>query len=333
MSTILISHIDLDGMGPIILRELFNQYLHIDEVDCRDYGFESNTTLLEHYKTFDKILFTDISVPQEVAEELSKTSEVVFMDHHLPARWLENRPGSFYSEDECGTSLFWNHYVKPRIRRYNPVVDRVVELIDTYDCWKDTSPLWDDAVSLNYVMYSSRFHVYGDKTPLAECSRFVDHMVRKIRENTTGTWEWDDGEQEIIELQKCRLGSLYTRCMDNIDVREDSAGRVFGVIQASSKISLVCSMILKNNPAFDYLVCVNSFNGVNGKISYRTRDRFDLNTIGMAHGHASAAAGTVTPDLALRLLSEHELTPRYGNDPLYDEKDMESYFSKVTQTR
>lgn len=332
MKTIMVTHTDLDGMGCVILRDLFNDKLGIDSIDSQDYGFEKDKEIMDYYKTFDKIIFTDISTPKETSEELDSLGiDVTYLDHHLSADWLKDRKGSVYSEDKCGTRLFWEYYIKPRIGRYNPIVDRFVELVNTYDCWEDESELWKDAVDLNYLMYSSEYRNWNSTDNLKSSERFNQHIEDKIRRDTSGEWRWDYDEREINSYQEGRFNETLRTSEKNMRIRKDSKDRIFGVFSSSSKISLVCSEILKKNPAMDYIICVNGYGGINGKLSFRTRrPDLDLNTFGMANGHAKAAAGTVSAEQAVKFLQDDSLVPRYKDEEGFSFDDTGTYFGRST---
>lgn len=333
MEKLLVTHIDLDGVGCAVLATLYQDMLGVTKIDMRDYGFEKDTELMQWYKSFPSVMFADLSMPESDAEAFSKSvPDVRYFDHHLSAEWLSHKEGSVYSTEKCGTRLMWEGLIKPNLKRYPPSVERFVHLVDTYDCWHEDSPDWHEAVSLNFLMYAKPYRNYDvDKTPYLQTEVFISHLVDKLTKDKT-TFKFDENERKEIDASWDRLKWVHDKALDNLDIREDSKGKVFGLTSASSKISLVCSMLLHENPAMDYLICVNTFRGVNGKLSFRTkREGFDLNTIGIANGHEQACGGMLTPENAVAFMKNHKLTFRYKDDPVFDVDNPDTWTVEVAQ--
>lgn len=311
---LLVTHIDLDGAGVLVLESMFHDVLGFGKVICRDYGFEGDPETVELMDRYDEIVFADISVPKESADGMRAKGKVVrFFDHHDSASWLSDDPMSLYDDKRCGTILFWDGYVKPLVRRYSMMLGKFMHLVDVYDRWVEDSPDWHDAVSLGFLMYSPMLHNWNTDDKYMAIKPFVDHWADRIR-NMGSEWAFSDKEIAVITNSFSRLDEAYDDSIRHLDSRVDGKNRLFGVFSASSKISLVCSRILDNYPAYDYVVCVSSYKGVSGKLSLRTkRDDVDLTEIKCANGHKKACGGQVTSDDAVRFLNEHDRVLRYND--------------------
>ena len=89
MKRVLLSHIDLDGVGSRLMVQLVYPDIEIHHVD---YNFESDINNRKIMADADSIIFTDISVNRDMAKLLESTrqqgKQLLLLDHHASA--LEN---------------------------------------------------------------------------------------------------------------------------------------------------------------------------------------------------------------------------------------------------
>jgi oligoribonuclease NrnB/cAMP/cGMP phosphodiesterase (DHH superfamily) len=293
MKRILISHNDLDGHGVVVLAKYFKKYLQLHDIIIEDYSFEENEETLNYIKLYDEIIIADLSFPEETYLELIKLNKKVsIFDHHTTTEWISKYEGSKWDESKCGTKIFWEEFVKPKINRYKPIIDDFVKLVDTYDRWQQDHELWNEAKKLNSVIYGLRnFYEIED---IDKSKPFYDLMIKKF--NKLNNWRWTDKELDIIRKADLREKEMLDEAKANLQVRKDSKGYTFGVCRLPSKISLVASEILKQRQDLVYLVIANTYKGMTGKISFRSRDGFDCTEIAVANGHKGAAAATITEE-------------------------------------
>lgn len=297
MKKLLISHVDLDGTGaPVIANLYFPNYF--DKILLCDYGFEEDDDIKLTVESFDEIVIADLSAPEEYIESLvSKGKHVEIYDHHLHASWLEGKPYGIYDSNRCGTKIFWEEWAKPKLGRYYPATEDFVNLVDTYDRWQQDSSLWADAKALNSILYNKTLD-WNERDALVKYTPFIDRMVNKIRKSEGG-WRWTMLEEGWIQDSLKKERDALDKALSTMKVREDYKGRKFAVIAIGSKISLVCSEILDMRDDLDYIVCLNLYGGLNGKLSFRTkRDDLNLNDFICCAGHAQATGGQVIPELA-----------------------------------
>lgn len=288
----LISHVDLDGYGVNVLHALYSDVLNYDHIINTNYGFETDPNILELIKPDNDITIVDLSLPEPIYLEWSKTLKSLrIIDHHETSSYLEKYPGNVWSIDYCGTALFWINVVKNRLvscnRRWSRKVDYFVALVDTYDRWIDTSEYWEDATRLNKVCVS----MGPDK--------FIEHMVKKI--NTD--WEWTFEEYKCFKEVEESENLYLLECEKNLKIRVDNEGYKFVFIEIpdKSKLSMVCSKLMIKHPSIDYCIC---YGGGRTSFSLRTRKEMNLTRIHGVNGHKKAAGAKFKRPEFYKLLME-----------------------------
>lgn len=324
MNRILVSHIDLDGHSVITLARHFNETLKFDLIWARDYGFEENEIEFEFLKKFKEVIIADLSIPQEKTQELRDAGVIVsHYDHHSKADWLASDEGSSHDVNRCGTKIFWEDYIKPKIGRFPVIINEFVELVDTYDLWKQESPLWERAKNLNNILTGLKDWDATD--PIEAALGFYELFEKKLL--TMSEWTETRKEIEIVESAAKREEEVYQRAMKKLQIRIDSKGKVFAVTSMPSKISIVCSRILEEQENLDYIVAFNTWGGLSGKLSFRSRNGFNCNDIGVANGHDAAAGGTIGIEESFVFLEKPSLAFAYNEK--YDEEDPSTAFEEV----
>lgn len=316
MSRILISHTDLDGTGSIVLAEYFQSKFPFEDILVKDYGFEEEIKGMNYIGEFDEIIIADLTLPEEkIKPWIEAGKDVRIFDHHAETSWINNYPNCVWDENRCGTKIFWEEYLRPNVGRYKPIVDHFVEIVDTYDQWKEGSDLWEEAKNLNNILYGIKN--YGALTLYEQTSPFWELMHKKF--DKLKEWRWTFKEEKILEKAHKREEEMYEKGMSHISIRKDSEGHIFGVIMIGSKISITASRILTELDYLDYLIIINTYGGVTGKLSFRSRRGFNCNTISVAKGHDEAAGATVSPEQAKRFWENENLSFTYNKE--YEESE------------
>jgi len=321
---LLISHIDLDGISCIAIAKYFNDKLRFTSIIARDYDFEENLEELEYMKTFDEIIITDLSIKESIAKLLREEGIIVrFFDHHESAIWLKDEKNSSYNMDFCGTYLFWNDYVKKYLVDYPKIIDEYVSLVNIYDLWKQENVLWTRAKHLNDVLFGIKD--YSKETNVEKTEPFYHLFEQKVNHLTE--WTETSKELKLIKKSEDREQEMYDKAMKNMVIRIDKKGKFFGTFALVSKISLVCSRILQEQENLDYVVCFNTWGGLSGKLSFRSKEGFNCNDLGPAKGHDCAAGGKISIEMAIKMTEDSTLVFTYNED--YDENNIETSIEKV----
>lgn len=326
--SLLISHVDLDGTGaPIIAKLYFPDYF--DKIIMRDYGWEEDEETKALLDLYDEIIIADLSAPEEFIESLvHKGIMVRIFDHHIHASWLANKAYGVYDENRCGTRIFWEEWAKPQLSRYYSLTDNFVELVDVYDRWQQQNPLWEEAKSLNSVLYNKTTN-WSESDSMIKFGPFMDRIINKIRK-CESEWKWTMIEEDWIKDAIRKEKEVLNKALETMQIRVDYKGLKFGIIAIGSKISLICSKILEMHKDLDYIVCLNLYGGLNGKLSFRTtRPDLDLNNICCCNGHAQAAGGQVVPELAEKFWNDKRLCWAYLDHPDYDESTQNTWLIDI----
>lgn len=320
MRSLLISHIDLDGVTPFILQRVFADKLPFDSVMMLNYDFEKDEATTKIIESYDRIVLVDLSSSEEYFLHLTRdlNKRVVVYDHHDSSMYLDNYRGCVHDNERCGSKIFFDEYMSPRVRRVSSAVARMIDLVDTYDRWQVDNPLWEEALSLNRVFNSFKNY---DIDGLDSIEPFVKVQTRKLIENDD--WMWTATETMAIERGREMEDVRFREAIASISIREDSHGMAFGVFSLPGKISIVCSRILRdpNFKFLDYVIVVNSYGGIKGNLSVRSAEGFDCTQLGPINGHLAAAGGEVSPESAKRLLSESTAMLRYKSDDGWKAED------------
>lgn len=282
----LISHVDLDGYGVNVLHALYSDVLNYDHIINVNYGFETNPDILELIKPENDITIVDLSIPEDIYNEWSRIlKSLIIIDHHETSVYLTHYEGNVWSVERCGTALFWENYVLPRIKESRwadelliddkatfSKVERFVDLVDCYDRWVESSSLWEDATRLNKLCVS-----------MGTLS-FVEHMVKKLHT----IWEWTAEEYQCFGEIEAIENDILEKVESDLELRKDKLGLsfVFIKIDEKSKLSMVCSKLMKRHPEIDYCIC---YGGSRTSFSLRTCKDINLTRLHGVMGHKQAA--------------------------------------------
>lgn len=298
-SKLLITDLDLDGTATLVLQRYFE--IPYDSVQALDYGWEKDEDKLRQAAKYEIIHMVDKSVEEDEYQFLiDQGCEVWIFDHHGTSEWLKGKPHVFHDQTRCGTKIFFDDFIFPVVKRTKQIVTQFVTLVDTYDLWKKDSELWEEAQNLNRILY--RMYLWGESEQMRKVERFVNQQVQKL--SKANTWFWLRNEQENIREAHEQEERVYREVTSIMNGRLDTKGRRFLISKASSKISITCSRILEEVPEAYYIIIVNTYGGLNGRVSFRTqREDFNLpQELCYAKGHPAAAGGEMTPEEVQALL-------------------------------
>lgn len=312
---ILMSNNDLDGSSYLVL---FHYYqIPYNEVFITEYDFFENEPQMEYVMKYDEIFFIDFAPSQWMLDRmLERNITFKVFDHHEPG-WevLKDLPPSENYEihvdfERSGTEIFYDEYIKPNLVRTKPIVEYFVEMVSGYDLWKKDKPIWEDGLNLNRIFYG--LMNFG-QSEYALIEPYVTTQTSKLQ--TSNEWFWTEKEQKLIKRAEEREEKMKALAEENLSERIDSKGKEFGVIALPSKISLGANYILEKYPHLYYVIAINTWGGgINGKLSFRARERFDCNELCCAEGHGTAAGGHIQVDEAFKLYNGSITAIRYNDE-------------------
>lgn len=299
MSKIVFVDSDLDGT---FCRLLFEWFEPDTEILQSSTGGLLNTLIqnldLSHFST---VGFADLSPSREIYDQIQAAGKTIFMwDHHETTRvktlaGIDNN-NYYYDLGRCSTRLVYDYF-----RDLHPDMDRdcireAVMRVDAYDRWEDGSPLFQDGKNLNNILLR---HVQENRmmSDTKGYDKFVDIQFKKFLLHDH--FEFLDNELMIIAEENKKEDTKFKRIKKTISLRKDRENRLFGYFELDSKISIICSRILKEFPQLDYVLVYNLFED-NGKFSLRTRkEHIQVNTLAEKYGnggHKQAAGLRFLPE-------------------------------------
>lgn len=298
---ILLTHyVDLDGIAPIILSKHYGiEFEQIFMFPYEDKMEENIINTTTPYMNQD-VIVTDLNTNDRLYNHYSQFKSFKIYDHHLGTKDLSNKSNVIVDTNCCGTYLFYKEFDKFKILERTPIVNHFVDLVNTYDMWKSDSELWDEAVNLNMVLWSSQdWNAPEDWTRFKMFINFQLHKLKELNE-----WMWTPFEKDKINRGRFKLNESIKKAKENLTIRIDEEGRKFGIYFGSKQISLVCHDILSTSD-LEYVVNINTYQkgipeAVNGKISVRSKN-FDITRLRGINGHKLAGGGMYTDDFLTKL--------------------------------
>lgn len=297
MTTLLISHTDLDGAGAIILLDYFKFYY--DKLMCLNYDdvTPDKEEIYKDFLTYDKIVCTDFSLPKEKVEELLAIGKIIeIYDHHESSEPLKEITHPNYKiihdQTKAGTLIVFEQF-KPSNVRVKKIIRQFAELCSTYDLYKTKDPLWEDAQNINRVLWGC---LNWDGVGAEKFSFIKDFWFNKM--NNNNEWFWSEFEKKKIASAVASENKAYIEAKSTYKEYIDEKGLKFGIFVVNKKVSITANRILNDKPNIDYVVVVNTYEGW-GKLSLRSLDKFDCTKI--ANGHRNAGGMTVSQEDAIAL--------------------------------
>lgn len=163
---IVFTHNDLDALGTMLGIEykfpnVQKKYFHTNYGNIKQRVQEIEDYVKENGNTH--ILITDVSFSdnKESLRKLYELGKCTHIDHHLyPDGFWDEFPDMkvVYDKTKCATLLCHEYFSN---QGKNERLDKLVHIIDTYDLWKSTSPIFPVAQDLNNYFWT---HDIGELT-------------------------------------------------------------------------------------------------------------------------------------------------------------------------
>ena len=288
-----INHTDLDGAGVFIVTRFYNiefdNYILTNYEDISDkngnYVFPSKYQIQPE----DDILVTDLMVSPEMYAELKTTNSYQIIDHHSDTKTYISDPNVIFNEKKCATKLYYEWISEGK--RVPAILQNFIDIVDTYDNYDDKSPLWNEALNLNRLFYQIQL---WDKKGIGKLEWFISSQLRKL---TSAANSFYFTEDEMIKIKKARMkeDEVLIKAKIMMKVRTDNANNRFGVVMLDKKISYTMYRILQERKDLAYIIAINSYGGINGKLHIRIQKDNDLdaNDFEKFEGHGKAGGGLI----------------------------------------
>lgn len=276
----LITHTDLDGVGCEILgRIIFKDNIDVSRCNYNDINDIVLQTISDH-KNYEKIIITDISVNETVANGLNYISNKVrLLDHHPSALFLNDYAFATVKETcdkgkTCGTQLLYDLFANSS---KTDKLNYFVEMVRRYDTWEWKDKYNDDIPKkLNDLLY-----IMGK-------NKFVDLIIDKIKNNED---LFDNTIDMILDLRQNEINN-YVKSKNKLLIAHDVLGYKAGVVFADNFISELGNKLSEMHPELDFIAMVGQ-----ETISYRTIKN-DINLTEIAKhfgggGHPKASGSQI----------------------------------------
>lgn len=298
MKTLFLSHNDLDMVGSVIVAHLFN--VQIDEYrfcDYRDIYDDANDSVifdLSQYSGFDRLIMPDIACTQKLYNKIAASFEHFgIFDHHKRTSEVADKPEVFFDLERSGTEIFFDMIKNGDDVPY--VWQQFVKIVSAYDLWQLDSPLRPMAEDLNRLFYQS-LTWSAPEGSYKKYEFFINSQLKKLKNPKITNFFFGNYERNKIEAAKEKEYLEYQHAKRNLQKRRDNQGNNYIIYHGGAKVSYVCNRLLEDYPQAAYVLNFNTYNGrkkrkVNGKISARCKDGFDVTTLNGINGHEHAGGG------------------------------------------
>jgi len=287
-----ITHIDLDGIGCIVVSKFYLENL-AETIDYIFVDYDDIDTLnknsLDYY---DFIIFTDITPTNNLYNYLKENKkEVYIFDHHVTSFESLNEydpdirryVNYFYDVSICGTQIFYNFIISCGVEEFKNI-KQFVMLINVYDCWITNSNYFSIAKDLNNVLMG--MIKWKEPNSIYKFSKFINLQVFKF--STSDYFYFTSFEKSIIQDSYKKEIKALEEAKSTLQFRTDNQGNKYAYFCCGSKLSLTAYSLLQEYKDLKYIVGHNTFKDKNGllepTLSLRSDNGINVSEIARQYG-------------------------------------------------
>lgn len=309
---LLLTHNDLDGVSCDIVLRCFETLENIRTVFCTYENIDDHVRrAIKEHDRYSKIYITDISVSEDVAQELDIIGhKVKLIDHHRTAQWLNKYKWAVvierynYNDTTLATSgahllfdILFNSYTDSNITYIDSGIistslmnlaqldslKTYVEVVRQYDTYE-----WKKNNNIEAKRLNDLFKIYG-------IGKFCEKILVKIKKGSC--LFFDDIDIQLLEIENIRIEEYINRKKDEMIVITNMGKRV-GVIQCENYISETGNRLCEIfKDEIDYILMINgttiSLRSINKDSDSETTDVSEIAKIYGGGGHIHAAGYTI----------------------------------------
>lgn len=311
-----VSHVDLDGITPFIIDNLFGLTFNYNQTSNYDEEREYDTLVKEDLLTVVYTDFTPSERCRKIIEE--KNLDCIIFDHHESITkeivdWNYPKKIYIYDVNKCGSRIYYEYLKEQNPSFKNDVMDTIITRVDNYDMWRKdslTTKEWEDAQDLNRLMFTTcNWSKKLEPTGVEMFRFFIDGMFYKC--NNYDTFFYNKFESQKIIGDKNKEKELFLEIINSgnkkMKTRKDNEGHYFVVIKLRSKVSAICSLLLEKYSKVDYIICINEFDPSNKRISFRSRELNVLEFEGVEGHELAGGVSNCTNEMCDKLWEGTEL--------------------------
>lgn len=283
---------DLDGISSCVLSKyyLHNRCSFIYYYITSDRNFKDlNWGVV---KNSDIIFFVDTSPKLELYKKLKEfVRDIYIFDHHGSSlSYLGKQDNYIFDDSICGAKIFYN-WINEGKRR-NPVIEKYITYVNTYDMWDQKSEFWNWGKALHNILWAfHNWYVSDDVKGIIKNRKFIETQINKF-DSGSDDFYFTDYELKKAESSSRQEELTYEAAKETIDIRTDNSGNKYIYVELRTKISFIASRILEENEV-DYIAVFCTYEAKNMKFSLRSKDVFDVSVIAekwSGGGHKNSAA-------------------------------------------
>ena len=317
----LFSHCDLDSIGAIICLSLLKKdFEYVQTKNPQDCSSKVKEFLESgEYVNYKEILFSDISVNEEVAEMLNEVYKeginVELYDHHKTALWLNKYKWATVEEKlkfsfgdlrlTCGSELFYALYFFPKTKNANlsyemlESLDYIIEGIRAYDTWDwfNEKRINKTISELAYKLNTLYYYYFAEDF----CNMLVDFIKNADEDSLRLIPEEMQIVFEVLEKQKqSKIKQILKSVRYSEDYLNGRQYKVAYVIAYDYSSDLGSAILNQEEIEVDIAVI---WNPLNGSVSLRSKKSdVDVSAIAksitdISGGHTNASGFTPNLDI------------------------------------
>lgn len=302
----LFTHNDLDGVGCAILSFLAFGYENVDVEYCNYDNIDKRVRAFgesEEYKTCEKVYITDISVSEELAEDMNiacNKGKVVLLDHHATALnlnkydWCEVRVENSDDIKTSGTEMYYHWLIDNGYLGHvdDDVLCKFVELVRNYDTWRWTS-LGDNGIICKQV--NDLLYLYGR-------DKFINWCISEIHDCVFPRLYASD--ELVLEVKQKEIDDYVERKNKQLIIGE-LCDRKCGFVFAEQYVSELGNRLCEIHPEIDFVAMID----MSGTVSYRSvKDDIDLGKdiakVFGGGGHPKAAGSRISNEIKMNIINK-----------------------------
>lgn len=256
MKDLLITHVDLDGISPIILMNLTKHPFDYKMIEISEVQETFTELLASDLSIYQNIFITDLTLTQEIYEEITKKDvNILVFDHHETHMFANTYPFVTVKVHEnnrptCGTELFY-YYIKEKYPSLNTsLIANYVDLVRQADTWDFT----DGNKAKHLVMIMENFGK----------ANFIKSITKRLQKEKKN-FELTAFEKRFVKLKQEEL-ERYMEKKERTMMKYNIKGRICGIVFAENNKSELGNYLSVHHPELDLIILIDA----SSRISYRT---------------------------------------------------------------
>lgn len=294
MKTLLITHVDLDGVSPIILLNLTNIEFEYKSIEIYDVESEFEKLFATNIKEYETIYICDLTIPQEIYDRLDNENINYYVfDHHASHEYASTNPRvtlviDYNGKKTCATEVFYKYLLKSHKELDTPVIKDYVEQVRQLDTFTFES---DKGRDLDIIK-----EAIGKK-------KFIQSMTRRLKKEGS-EFTFSAFETRFTKLKKEEL----LRFMENKETKMFKyliQGKKCGVVFSENNKSELGNFLSARHPELDLIILIDA----SSRISYRTcKDDCPVNEFASLYGgggHPKASGSKFNDDNRRKIIEDY----------------------------